>query len=155
MKLYIKQKALSLKDQYSISDEKGEELYFAKGSARKGMRLTLYTAAQKAQDQQELGQLKRKRLSMAPCYRIYVSGEQIATIKMAVNAKDYKVSGLGWKVKGNRSLRSYEISKGLGKIASISKKAFTVGDAYELDVREESELLPALLILLAIDECWG
>ena len=25
MKLYIKQKALSLKDQYSISDEKGED----------------------------------------------------------------------------------------------------------------------------------
>ncbi len=151
MKFYVKQKAVSLKDQFTVCDEQDQTVYEAKSGALKGRRLCVTDTAGK-----EVATLRKKKFTLAPGYRISVEGQPNASIKMSANVKNFKVSGYGWKVKGNLTLSNYEIRSGRDEIATIHKKAMSFGDAYVLDVDEtKTEPLCALCVLLAIDECFG
>jgi uncharacterized protein YxjI len=66
---------------------------------------------------------------------------------------EYTVEGHGWKVTGDFFDYEYEIADGSRTVAAISKEWFTLGDAYEIDIKDDADTLTALAVVLVIDAC--
>mgnify|MGYP003301346010 CR=1 FL=1 len=146
MKLYVKQKALTLGDTFSVIDETGADLYTVKGSALRKLKLT-------DTDKKEIAVLKRNSFSVAPCYVLKRNGQKVAKIKMRVTGNKYSVKGLGWTVKSDLLLRTFTLKDGLKEIAEAGKKALSIGDSYEFEIKEGIDTVNALMVLIAVDAC--
>jgi len=150
MKLYIKEKRFSWRDQLIVRDEQNELVYKIKSERISiGDKVHIYD-----HNEEEILSIEEKKIGFAPKYSIYQNGEKMAAVKQANNlvASDYEIEKVNWKIKGNVEEEDYEIKAGFNKIASFKKKWFSYGDSYVLDIKEEQDALLALGIVIAI---WG
>lgn len=148
MKLYIKEKRFSWRDQLLVQDEQNELVYKIKSERISiGDKVHIYD-----HNEEEILSIEEKKIGFAPKYSIYQNGEKIAAVKQMENlvASDYKIEKVNWKIKGNVEEEDYEIKAGFNKIASFKKKWFSYGDSYVLDIKEEQDALLALGIVIAI-----
>ena len=149
MKLYIKQKVFSWGDKFRVYDENENDRYYVEGEVFTfGKKLHLCEPGG-----MELAYIHQKVWSFRPRYFISRSGFDAAeVVKEFTFFRDkYTVDGLGWTVEGNFWAHEYEISDGLGTVAAISKRWFTWGDTYEIDIKDPADEIMALCVVLIID----
>lgn len=148
MKLFIKEKRFSWRDQLIVRDEQDKLVYKIKSELISiGNKVHIYD-----QNEEEILSIEEKKMGFSPKYTIYQKNEKIATVKRENNffASDYEIEKVNWKIKGNVEEENYEIKTGFNEIASFKKKWFSYGDSYVLDIKEEQDALVALGIIIAI-----
>ncbi len=150
MKLYIKEKALSIKDKFFVRDEKGNKVYEIRRKFEPAIGLKLYIFDM---DGNELAYIKEKAISVKPKFRVFVGGKQTATItkKIVALRPKYEIEELGWTVKGNILEHNYKIAGPKGEAMNIHKGRLTFSDSFVLDFSDEKHILEALATILAID----
>lgn len=149
MKLYIKQKVFSWGDKFRIYDENGNDVYSVQGEVFTfGKKLHLYNP-----DGGELAFIHQKLWSFLPKYFISRNGDDVAQVnkKFTFVRQEYTVEGLGWTVSGDFWAHRYEIHGAGWVIASVSKRWFTWGDTYEIDIADGADEIMALCVVLIID----
>ncbi len=149
MKLYIKQKVFTWKDKFYIYDENQNEKYYIEGKVFSfGKKLHVF-----AKDGNEVAFIHEKVFSFLPKYYISRNGIDVAQVKKKFTffRQEYNVEGLDWVVNGDFFAHEYEISKDGNILARISKKWFTWGDTYEVDISENADEIIAVCVVLVID----
>lgn len=151
MKFYIKQRIFSWGDKFSIYDEAGNERYYVEGEIFTfGKKLHLYDQSGKA-----LSFIEQQLFTFLPRYSIWRNGSEIAEVvkEFTFFYNKYTINGLGWEVDGDFLDHDYEITQNGTPIATVSKEWFTLGDAYEINIRPNADVVTALSVVLVIDAC--
>lgn len=151
MKLYIKQKVFSWRDKFSIYNANGAVRYYVKGEAfTLGKKLHLY-----AQNGEELAYIEQRIFSFLPKYYIFKGELQVAEVvkEFTFFKPKYTVCGPEWQVRGDFFDHRYEVTDGMRSIASVSKKWFSLGDAYEIDLGGDVDEILSVAVCLVIDAC--
>ena len=150
MKLYIKEKAISVMDKFFVKDAKGKKVYEIrkKFGPAIGLKLQIFDM-----DGNELAYIKEKNISIKPKFRVFVGGEHTATIqkKLVALKPKYEVEELGWKIKGNIFEHNYKIVGDKGEAMNIHKGRLRLSDTFELEFADTKHILEALAVVLAID----
>lgn len=155
MKLYMKQKVFSWKDRFKIYDEFENVLYEVEGEFfTMGKKLHIYDASHR-----EAAFIHQKIWSFLPRYFVSHDGVDVAEVvkEFTFIRQEYTVNGPGWQVHGDFMAHEYEITGNDGIVASISKKWFTWGDTYEIDIHNgpengsEADEIMVLCVVLIID----
>ena len=149
MRLYIKQKVLSLKQKYDITDEFENPHYHIESKLISlGRQLTIWDM-----DGNEKAFVKQKLVSLLPRYVVEIGGTEVAQIckKFSLLKPKYEIGGIGWKIEGDYLSHDYSITENGRIIASIHKKWLSWGDAFELDIDDNADEVMALAVILAID----
>ena len=149
MKLYIKQKVFSWGDKFRIYDENQNDRYYVKGEVLSfGKKLHLYNPSG-----DEEAFIHQKVLALLPKFYISRNNTDVAQVikEFTILRQEYTVEGLGWTVKGNFWAHDYKITSNSRIIASISKRWFSWGDTYEIDISDDADEVMAICVVLIID----
>jgi len=148
-KLRIRQRILSMRDRFDITDEHGREKYYAEGALLSwGKRCTIWNA-----QKTEVARIEEKVFAFMPTFFIYVGNKEVATIKKEFSffTPRYHIDFGNIKVMGDPWRLNYTLESGGRTIGSINKKFFTMADTYEVDILDET-LEPLILsLVLSID----
>ncbi|MDD3477560.1 MAG: LURP-one-related family protein [Candidatus Izemoplasmatales bacterium] len=154
MKFYIKQKVFSLTKEFSIYDEKEAIQYQVSGKF-----MSLHNKLE-LRDSHEKTLLRAERpiFSFRPQYTIFDMNDQPrALIKKRFSLFQrftVEVQGRVCEVEGNFTAHQFQILDQGRQIVSISKKWFTWGDTYEIDIVNENEAPLWLFLVIVIDQIY-
>jgi uncharacterized protein YxjI len=148
----MRQKALSIGDDYWIEDEDGNKAYHVDGKA---MRVRDSWVLEDA-DGKEVAHIREKKLSIRDAIKIKLATGQEAVVKKEmVSIRDRFHVDLedsrDLTVKGNFVDHEYEIERGGDKIAEISRKWFRVRETYGVEVHDGVDPALVLAVTVAID----
>lgn len=148
MKLYFKQKFLTLRQRSDITDEYGNVMFKTVGEISIGRRMHIYD-----NNDNELAFIKQRLFRLMPRFSVYVGGNYVADIvrNFTVFSQDYRIEGLGWTIKGDWHAHDYTITSGGRYIASIHKKWMSVTDSFEIDIADGEDYVMVLAVIIAID----
>jgi len=149
----MKQKLMSFGDDYTIKDDKGNDLFFVDGKAFSiGSKLSF-------QDMEgnELAHISQKLLALKKTFRIYRNDELFAEVtKDWTFFKDnFSIDVPGpndYKVKGDFIDHEYEFIRGGDTVASVSKRFFSLRDTYGIDVVDGEDDITILSTAVVIDQ---
>jgi uncharacterized protein YxjI len=145
----MRQKLLSVGDDYWIEDDQGQRVYKIDGKAVRLRKTLIFedTAGQ------ELLKIQERKLRVRDTMEIEDrDGHTVASVKKALvtplrNRWNVKVAdGPDLDVKGNIVDHEYTIENG-GKAAEVSKKWFRVADTYGVEVEPGQD--PVLILAIA------
>lgn len=150
----IRQKLISIGDDFWIEDAQGKKVYKVDGKALR-IRKTLEFEDMNGK---KLAQIKERLLSLKDTMVIEdANGRDIATVKKALIAPlrdkwDVNVKGgRDLTVQGNILDLEYDIKQGRKKVAEVSKKWFTITDTYGVEIADGQNDILILAIAVAID----
>lgn len=150
MKLYMKQKVLSLRDRFTVRDDAEQDRYYVEGEIFTiGKKLHICDMVGK-----EVAFIQQKVLTFLPRFHVFVDGVQIAEIvkEFTLLRQRYRIEGPGWRVEGDFWAHDYEIVDADGRtIVAVHKVWLSWGDSYELDIARREDEVQALAVVLAID----
>lgn len=149
MKLYLKERMLSILDSFNVYDEHDDIYFKVKGKLALGHKLVIYDAKGK-----EVGMVKEKIIDILPHFMLYKNGKKVGECKkkLTLIRPKFAIDFNGWDIKGNWLEWDYTICDKRGKeVAVISKKLLHLMDTYVIDVKKEEDALDALMVVLAID----
>ncbi|MDO4501054.1 MAG: LURP-one-related family protein [Erysipelotrichaceae bacterium] len=148
MELYIRQKALSMKDVFYIYDEQGKEKYYVEGDGAFDKNLHIYKM-----NGVEAAYISQKKWSFS--HKFYIEVANKATVMLRQKAKFFStyffVEGLNWHIEGNMMSRGFIILSDDEIIGAISKEKHLFKDAYKINIIDEDNELYVLAITLIID----
>jgi uncharacterized protein YxjI len=148
----MREKLLSIGDDYWIENDQGERAYKVNGKAlriRKTFVLEDTTG-------HEVARIQERKVSVRDKVAIERDGDTAATVhkalvgirdRFAIDIKD----GPDMKARGNVVDHEYEIERDGDTVATISKKWFRVRDSYGVDVASDEDVPLILAITVAID----
>jgi len=150
----IRQKLISIGDDFWIEDASGQKVYKVDGKALRIRKTLEFEDAHG----KKLAQIKERLLAIKDTMVIEdANGKDIATVKKAlisplrdkwnVNVK----GGDDLVVQGNILDLEYDIKQGRKKVAEISKKWFTLTDTYGVEVADGQNDILILAIAIAVD----
>ena len=150
----IRQKLISIGDDFWIENHRGEKVYKVDGKALR-LRKTLEFEDAKGK---KLAQIKERILAIKDTMVIEdAHGKDIATVKQALIAPlrdkwnvDVK-GGNDLVVQGNILDLEYDIKQGRKKVAEVSKKWFTITDTYGVEIADGQNDILILAISIAVD----
>ena len=150
MKLYIKQKVFSFKDRFTIVNEDGAVVYTVEGKVFSiGKKLKVFD-----ENNEEVVLIEEKAFSFRPRYYINIPCKDEITIHKKFSFKPkYVIEGSDWMLQGDFFGHNYEIVSGSEPIMSLTKKWFSWGDSYELDIENKEDMLLSVCIVLVVDAC--
>lgn len=148
----MREKMISVGDDYWIEDESGEKVFKVNGKA---MRIRDTWKLENA-NHDTVAEIQEKKLSVRDRIEIEFPGGRSATVKKAlVGFRDrFHVEvndGPDLKVHGNIVDHEYEIERDGDKIAEVSKKWFRMRDTYGVEVFDEQQTVLILAITVAVD----
>lgn len=148
MKLILKQKLMALLDSYDIYDEFGNVVFKVKSKPALGHEMHVFDAYGN-----EVGMIKQRLLYLFPTFEIWIGGKCEGYIKKGFTLfkPSFTLNYGSYRVQGNIMEWNYNVSNGREVIMYVSKKIFNLTDTYEINIYDESQLVPAVLIVLAID----
>ena len=149
MKLYIKQKAFSWTDSFTVCDEQGTVCYTVKADwPRLGHQLYIYDAAG-----QEVGLVSEKLLTWLPVFEISKNGRTLGSVRREWSflRPRYTVDYKDWQVQGEVFGWEYTVSSRGRQVATICKELFTWTDSYVIETAEEQDAEEVLMLVIAID----
>ncbi|MBO4951168.1 MAG: LURP-one-related family protein [Clostridia bacterium] len=149
MKLLFKQRFFSWLDSYDIFDEYGQTVYTVKGQLSWTHKLKIFDA-----NDMEVGTVEQAFLTWLPKFEIYIGGRYVGCIKKEFTffKPRFSIDFNGWSVKGDFFEWDYEIYDGNGFLmAVVSKELFNFTDTYSIDLKDDSNALGVLMLVLAID----
>jgi uncharacterized protein YxjI len=150
----IRQRLVSIGDDFWIENEKGQKVFKVDGKALR-LRKTLVFEDVKGK---KLCQIQERLLSIKDTMVIEdANSDQMAVVKQALIAPlrdrwDVKVkNGPDLDVQGNILDLEYSIKQGRKKVAEVSKKWFTITDTYGVEIAEGQNDILILAVAIAID----
>ena len=150
----IRQKLISIGDDFWIENEKGQKVFKVDGKALR-LRKTLVFEDAKGR---KLCQIQERLLAIKDTMVIEdAGGKDIATVKKALIAPlrdKWNVNVKGGDdlvVQGNILDLEYDIRQGRMKVAEVSKKWFTITDTYGVDIAEGQNDILILAVVVAVD----
>jgi uncharacterized protein YxjI len=150
----MRQHLLSLGEDYTIEDERGEPAYKVDG---KLLRIRETFVIEDRQGR-EVATIREKKIALRDSMKILRGGDTIATIRKAwISPFRDKFSvdvegGPDLVAQGNILDHDYEIRRGGETVARVSKRWFTIRDTYGIDIAEGEDEGLVLGIAVAIDE---
>jgi len=148
--LYIKQEVFSLSGKFSVKDAEENEVYFVEGSFMQIPKtFSIMDVAM-----QEVATITKKTFSFLPTFFVGVHGQETVTIKKEFSflKARYSIDAAGIEVQGNWWDMDFEVYR-LGElIGAVSKKWFTWGDSYQLEILDD-EMEPLLVALVVAIDC--
>ena len=147
----MREKLLSIGDDYWIEDSDGEKVFKVNGKA---MRVRDTFVIEDAQGH-ELAEIKERKLSIRDAMKIHV-GDREATVKKAMVGirERYNVDvdgGNDLKVHGNIVDHEYEIEEDGDTIGRVSKKWFRMRDTYGVEIEGRADAVLLLAVTVAVD----
>lgn len=150
----IRQKLISIGDDFWIENAKGEKVFKVDGKVLR-IRKTLVFEDVKGK---KLCQIKERLLSVKDSMVIEdADGKDLAVVKKALIAPlrdkwnvDVK-GGEDLEVKGNILDMEYDIRQGRRKVAEVSKKWFSITDTYGVEIEDGQNDILILAVAVAID----
>ncbi len=152
MRYTMKQKLFSLRDSFKIFDQNDELAFIAKGgffSIRKGLRLML-------PNETEVARIKQKLIAWRPTFYItLVTGERckikkcfwpLFTSRFVLTTPKAEVV-----VDGDLLSHEYQFVAAGEQIAYVSKRWFSLGDSYGIDIKYEEDIPLMLAAVATID----
>lgn len=149
MKLLFKQRLFSWFDSYDIYDENGDTVFTVQGQLSWGHCLHIADAQGR-----HVGTVKEVVLSFLPRFDLYLGEACIGTIKKELTffKPKFTMDINGWSIDGDWLEWDYQIRNAHGMtVATVSKEPLHWTDTYVLDVPSLSDVLPTLMVVLAID----
>jgi uncharacterized protein YxjI len=152
----MREKLLSIGDDFWIEDDTGNRAYLVDGKAVR-LRETILL---KDVEGREVAKIQERKLSVRDKMAIERDGETIATVhKALVGIRDRFAidveGGEDLKARGNIVDHEYEIARDGDTVARVSKKWFRVRDTYGVELRageDEGMLLAAVVALEALTD---
>jgi uncharacterized protein YxjI len=150
----MRQRLLSIGEDYTIEDERGEPVYKVDGKVLR-IRETFVIEDLRGN---EVATIREKKLALRDSMKILRGGDTIATIRKAWISPfrdkfNVEVEGGGDLVaQGNILDHEYEIRRGSETVAHISKRWLTIRDTYGIDVAPGEDDGLILTLAVAIDE---
>ena len=150
----IRQKLISIGDDFWIENNKGQKVFKVDGKALRLRKTLEFEDA----NGKRLAQIKERILAIKDTMVIEdAKGKDIATVKKALIAPlrdKWNVNVRGGDdlvVQGNILDLEYDIKQGRKKVAEVSKKWFTITDTYGVEIAEGQNDILILAIAIAID----
>ena len=101
-----------------------------------------------------IGTVQQKVLTFLPKFELYEHDQCIGCIQKEFTffSPRFDIDCNGWQVQGSFMEWDYQVTESCGAlVATVTKELFHWTDTYHLSVPREEDVLPALLIVLAID----
>ncbi|MDD3225766.1 MAG: hypothetical protein PHX70_13890 [Clostridium sp.] len=148
MKLYMRQKVLSIKDKYSICKEDETPVYWVVGN--------LLSLGYKIEDanQNLVMEIKKKLVAIMPEYTLVKDGQPIGVIKKKMKLTRPVISGkVGTEeieIKGDISGFHFSIKSNDVVIGNVDTERLTWGDVYSIDIKDtgKQDLIVAIAIIV-------
>ena len=148
----MREKLLSIGDDYWIETDQGERAYKVDGKAVRVRQTFVLEDASGA----EVARIQERKLSIRDKIAVEREGETVATVhKALVGIRDrFAIDvehGADMKAHGNVVDHEYEIERDGDTVATISKKWFRVRETYGVDVAAGEDAALILALTVAID----
>jgi uncharacterized protein YxjI len=150
----LRQKMLSIGDDYWINDDQGDRVYHVDGKA---LRLRDTFKFEDAEGR-ELFKIQAKALHIRDTMAIERDGDRVATVHKAMISPvrdrlnvDIE-GGETLKVRGHILDHEYEIRRDDKPVASVSKKWFRIRDTYGVEVAEGEDAALLLAVAVCVDD---
>jgi uncharacterized protein YxjI len=148
----MREKLLSIGDDYWIENERGERAYKVNGKALRVRKTFVLEDASGV----EVARIQERKLTIRDKIAIERDGDTVATVhKALVGIRDRFAIGVergaDMKAHGNVVDHEYEIERDGDTVATISKKWFRVREAYGVDVAPGEDAALILALTVAID----
>jgi uncharacterized protein YxjI len=151
----MRQKLISIGDDYWIENSRGERMYKVDGKALRVRQTLIFEDPQG----RELYKIQERMLRIKDSMEIEdASGGRAAMVKKALITPlrerwVVKVAdGPDLDVQGNLLDHEYSIGEGRDKIAEVSKKWFRIADTYGVEVEPGQDVALLLAVTVALDE---
>ena len=152
MMYQVRQKIFSLGDRYAVKDASGSDRFLVR-SAVVSVSKRMWIMDMEGR---ELYSMRRKLLSFLPCYRISRGDAEVARLrqKLSLWGKRFSVEGErgSFLIKGRPLDFDYSIEKGGAKVASVSKRFFSLSDTYGVEITEGEDDAFILAFVVIIDQ---
>jgi uncharacterized protein YxjI len=150
----IRKQLIALGDDFWVEDEAGERVFHIDGKVLRPRDTYVVETA----DGKELLKIKEQRLKLRKTFKIERQGEELATVAKALvnplrDRFDIELAD-GGKLQAKGDLLDHEYTidwEGGARVAEISKKWFTVRDAYGVSVLPTQDDVLAIAIAVCID----
>jgi len=148
----MREKLLSIGDDYWVENGRGERAYKVNGKALRVRK----TFVLEDPSGDEVARIQERKLSIRDKIAIERHGDKVGTVhKALVGIRDrFAIDmehGADLKAHGNVVDHEYEIERDGDTIATVSKKWFRVRDSYGVDVAAGEDAALVLAITVAID----
>lgn len=154
MKLYLKQKLLSIGDTYDIYDENDNVVY----QVTSQLISVRHRKFLKDINGNLLYVIKRKIIDILPKYIIEDSSEnQVAVLQKKFSLRtSFNISGTSknYEIKGDFMAWHWDLLEDGEVIATISKKIIHLADSYYLDIKEGEDAALVAAFVIAIDNLY-
>ena len=152
MRYQMRQRLISIGDDYWIEDEQGRKAFRVDGRA---LRVRQTFVLEDAQGQ-EVARIQERKLSVRDTLAIERGGDSAATVRKAlVGIRDrfsIDVAGGGeLHAKGNLVDREYEIDREGRAVATVSKRWFRVRDTHGVEIEPGEDDALVLAIAVCVD----
>ena len=152
MRYVIREKILSLGDNFTIKDSNENDIFRVRGKLLSlGNKLRLYSM-----DDSELVYIEQKLFRFLPEYHIFMNNSFAALVKKELSflkPKLYIESTFGnYTVEGNIFAHNFQINKDGYSIAGIYKKLISFTDSYEIEISESENQAFILSLVIVIDQ---
>ncbi len=147
--LYIKQKVFSMSGKFSVKDAEENEVYFVEGSFMQIPK----TFSIMDMARQEVATITKKTFSFLPTFFVEVHGQETVMIKKEFSflKARYSIDAVGMEVRGNWWDMNFEVYQNGELIGAVSKKWFTWGDSYQLEILDDGMEPLLVALVVAID----
>jgi uncharacterized protein YxjI len=153
MRYVLKQKLLSLGDDFTIRDESGQDLYYVDGRALSlGDQLSFQDMSGT-----ELAFIRQRLLAFGPTYEIHAHGELKAVVKKALFTLftcTFSIDVPGpddLEATGDFLDHEYTFQRSGLTVATVSKRWFSWTDTYGLEIADNEDPLILLASAVVID----
>ncbi len=147
----MKEKMISIGDDYWIEDDSGERAFKVNGKAA---RIRDSWVLEDARGN-EVATIRERKLSVRDAIKIEFGGQEATVKKAMIGFRDrFHVEiehGEDLTVKGNIVDHDYEIERDGDKIGEVSKKWMRARDTYGVEVRNVQDTVLVLAVTVAVD----
>lgn len=152
MKYAVKQRLISMGDDFDIRDEHGQKVFFVDGLAFSFADNLII----KDMARNEVARIKKKLFSFFPTYTITRKGQIIATIKkrpFTLRTRfNLDISGpASYEIVGNMFRYDYHVNRDGREVARVSKKILAFSDTYGVDIKDNEDPIIILGVAIIVD----
>ena len=148
MRLLFKQRIFTWFDSYDIYDENQQPVFTVEGQLSWGHCLHILDRGG-----YHVGTVQEKVFSWLPSFEIYEGGTYMGRItkEFSLFKPSFSLDFKGWTIDGDWFEWDYQIMDGNRVVATITKELFHWADTYVIDVKDPTDALYVLMVVLAID----
>jgi uncharacterized protein YxjI len=151
LRLQMRERLISVGDDYWIEDEAGERVFKVNGKAAR-VRDTWVLEDRRGN---EVATIRERKLSVRDAIRIDIGGRTATVKKRLIGIRDrFHVEvehGEDLTVKGNIVDHDYEIERDGHRIAEVSKRWFRARDTYGVEVVDPADAVLVIAVTVAVD----